>query len=770
MNSRLSIASATLAVVTLLLSVSAGCSAPEGDHEVAESSEGAYGTCPTNAHECSIWGATCNGAVLETCVVDTRGCRVKLVAACDLGCNAGACNTCRTVSEPKQGSSLSDESAFYRDVTKQGSFVFAAWNQRNGIYSGSGYGIAVIDVSIPATPTTRKIVTAATGDYVTGLTSQGNRLFALQKERVQIYDITTPIAPVALGSYAATATPGSWPAFAVQREVSVDGTIMCIGADDGLHIVDVSNPSAPVRRSLFATPAFRPSHVACSGGYAAIVSDTSMRIVDIKNPAAPFLAAEGTLGGHVYDFDGDVLRFDGARVVVASRVHRYDTSTGLLETFDFVPPPAGSAAATLGSVTRATGTGDLPVIDGFELTATELFFRTSTSVGSLDLADPTTAKLRKHVIIPDGVQGLAREGSVLLASGKSGITAVDLTIAPDVVIEPVNDWLSDVATSGSIAYMARQKGGFVISDVRDPKKPVVLSTTRVHATSVALRGHRAYVTVADNGASGGGDELRVYDVASPWEPALLATYVQHRSYAHTRTIDDVHVTTGGRAYAICDGGLLCTFDIQSSVTPALLAKPNLSTYAAYQNRSAFEASGTTVYLAKPDALTVVDLADPLVPVVKGTVTLGGYAGAGSENTRIALAGTTAFVLYDCFYTPGSAGNRCLDVIDVSNASAPVVIGHTRFSARYQNVDGWDHDTIGTFRLAADRLYLTTRAGGVVVIDVASPSQPKVLARLWTSRFANEVFVTGRFANTNAGQPYNAYGSQGRTQVIEMCKP
>ena len=106
--------------------------------------------------------------------------------------------------------------------------------------------------------------------------------------------------------------------------------------------------------------------------------------------------------------------------------------------------------------------------------------------------------------------------------------------------------------------MARGKGGFVITDMRDPVRPVVLSKTAAHATSIALSGHRACVTVADDGHAGGGDELRVYDVASPWEPKLLGTYVQQRSYANTRTIDDVHVTTGGRAHAICDGGYLCT--------------------------------------------------------------------------------------------------------------------------------------------------------------------------------------------------------------------
>lgn len=740
------------------------CSSSAGD--AAESTESDVGTCPNDAHECAAWGATCNGDTLETCVVDARGCRVRLVETCDLGCSAGACNTCRRLSEPKLGASLDDQSAWYRHAVKRGDFVYAPWDERHQQYSGPAYGLAVVDVSNPAAPVTADVVTFAAGDYSTRLAVSGDKLYALQKDRAQIYDLSTPTNPVALGSYAATATPNAWPTTATQRAISVDGTIACIAADDGLHVVDVSSPSAPARLGLVPSPGYRSSAVAFAKGYAAVVAYDTLRVVDVRVPTAPVVAAEVKLGGVVYDFAGDVLRFDGARAWVASQVSHYDTTTGLLEAFDFTPSTPSSAA----SITRVSALAGLPVIDGFVLSGDDLLFRTSSSVGSIDLAHAGGPAMTKHVVT-GSVRGIAAAGKVVLASGDEGIEAVDLSKAPDVRIQPSSDWPAGAETHGSVAYLARGSGGFVILDVRDPVAPTVLSKTDAYATSISLDGHRAYVTVADDGRLGGGDELRVYDVESPWEPRLLGAYVEHRSYASTRTMDDV-VASGGRAYAICEGGQLCAFDVSAGGAPSLLARTaSLAQYVAYGNRAAFTASGTRVYLAKPDALTIANLADAANPVVEGSLALGGYAGAQSEDTRIALGagGATAYVLYDCFYdTP--AGLRCLDAIDVSNPAAPAKLGHLAFAAGYTQVEGWDHSDVGEMRVVADRLYLTTPAGGVVVIDVSNPATPAILGRLWTKGFANGAFVTGRFATASVGQPYGASPGSGSTQVIEMCKP
>jgi hypothetical protein len=741
------------AFFSCFLLVATACSAAPA--EDSDTSEGAYGTCPTNEHECPAWGATCSGATLETCVVDARGCRVKLTETCDLGCNAGACNTCRAASEPTLGSSLADLSAWYRHAVRAGQYVYVAWDERHGQYSGPGYGLAVVDVSTPNAPVATKTMPFAAGDFIGRLAVSGDRLYATQNGRLQIYDLADPTTPSALGSYAIASR---------MVDVSADGTIACVGADDGLHVIDVSKPAAPVQLALLATPSFRPSTVVCKNGFAAMAADGTLHIADLRVPSAPVLVADAPITGKVYDWAGDVLRFDGARVWIASSVYTNDTFSGAIDAFDL------DSVASPPTLTRAGGGAKLPWINGIDVDGTTLSFRTSNAVGTIDVSTMSSPKLTKHVVVPDGILGMAHDGPTFFASGTHGITSIDVRKAPDVVLTPTNDWLSETVVVGSLAYMARGTGGLVISDMRNPKKPVILSTVRVHATSVSLSGSRAYVTVSeDSGKMGTGDELQIYDVASPWEPHLLGSYTYARSSVYTRTLWDVRATSSGRAYAVCDGGVMCTFDVSGSA-PVLLGTSYVTTYAGYMNASAFAEDEDFLYLAAPDKLTVADMTDPTKPALPGTLKLGGYAGAGSQDVRIARAGKTVFVLYDCFYDAATAGQRCLEIIDVSTPAAPALLGKTSFNALFGQASGWDHDAIGPMRLVADRLYVATERTGVVVIDVSTVSAPKEIARLWTSAFVNDVFVTGRWATTNAGESYEAPAWSGVDQAIEICRP
>jgi hypothetical protein len=69
--------------------------------------------------------------------------------------------------------------------------------------------------------------------------------------------------------------------------------------DNGLQIVDVSNPASPVLRSSLALPAFEYANgVAVAGGTAYVSgSNNQLYAVDVRTPAQPTLLDSRTIPG-----------------------------------------------------------------------------------------------------------------------------------------------------------------------------------------------------------------------------------------------------------------------------------------------------------------------------------------------------------------------------------------------------------------------------------------------------------------------------------------
>ena len=174
--------SVTIPLVLALVGATA-CTRESESADVALAVE-AIGTCPSGAHECAAWGASCAGDTLRTCVFDVDGCRKLIAEPCSLGCASpsatnATCATCNALAEPKRSSSSGVSSTFYKDVVRDGNVAIALWRGRNGIYEEARGGFATIDLTNPDALKTLTTTTFTSNEDVRSLRIEGHRLYGI---------------------------------------------------------------------------------------------------------------------------------------------------------------------------------------------------------------------------------------------------------------------------------------------------------------------------------------------------------------------------------------------------------------------------------------------------------------------------------------------------------------------------------------------------------------------------------------------------------------
>gem|GEM_PF-1040669 len=162
----------------------------------------------------------------------------------------------------------------------------------------------------------------------------------------------------------------------------------------------------------------------------------------------------------------------------------------------------------------------------------------------------------------------------------------------------------------------------------------------------------------------------------------------------------------GKVFAGADGTCTITasnsgFSAQSIGTVRSFTPTALSFLAIPGYANNVDVSGRYAYVAAGEAgLVVVDVANPRVPVIVGTVDTPGNA------DDVKVVGNLAYV------ADGPSG---LQIVDVSNPAAPVILGAVDTPG-----DAQDVAVHGNLALVADG------PGGVQVIDVSAPAHPVLI--------------------------------------------
>jgi hypothetical protein len=164
-------------------------------------------------------------------------------------------------------------------------------------------GVSAVNVSVPATPTTSSFfaaVPAPTGSAFSTAYANGKAYVAYGSAGLRILDVSAPASPALLATL---------PLAGESRGVVVKGSTAYVAAmDGGVHVVDVTNGSVPVKLSTIVTS--RARGIALSGNQVYVATrDSGLVILNVTTPASPVwltnvrgidvenVAASGTIVG-----------------------------------------------------------------------------------------------------------------------------------------------------------------------------------------------------------------------------------------------------------------------------------------------------------------------------------------------------------------------------------------------------------------------------------------------------------------------------------------
>ena len=477
-------------------------------------------------------------------------------------------------------------------------------------------------------------------------------------------------------------------------------------AEDGLRVVDISNPASPTQTGALPLSGNAVA-VQVSGSFAYVALEQGgFRVVDVGNPSNP--VPRGWLNLYAVDIalyqNYAVVAGDGTTSVnvtnpdnpVETASWSWDAATGVdIEDTGPASPIVRVVGGIWPSGWLATGTLDPSdgSLDGFEdpppITLggepTDVHFRQietpqpiNTCIGPrtthrvVYMADDVLGLAAYHIKCQqlwtqDGPWGnrraLAVTNDAVYAGSGGGIEAFDLSIpfSPSYwAVSPTPDLMFSVEVSGDYVYGLHASGLHIF--LRSPSgteyTEVASLPTGGWAKKAAIFGSYAYVGTEYDG-------LKVVNISNPSSPSIVASIP---FYWVTGLAVNV---TGSRLYA---AEYLATspyyrlkiFDLAANPAAPTLLKtipmPNFITDIAVP--------GSYVYLSvasNPTAkLVIVDASNPPTASVVGTYTFTGGTGQG-----VAVAGTTAYLAVASEYNGTFDG---LKIINVSNPASPMSVG------------------------------------------------------------------------------------------------
>jgi hypothetical protein len=236
-----------------------------------------------------------------------------------------------------------------------------------------------------------------------------------------------------------------------------------------------------------------------------------------------------------------------------------------------------------------------------------------------------------------------------------------------------------------------------------------------------VQGDYAYVADHRSGGNNGSETgvLQIFNVSNPCSP------VSRGSVANPGAETADVAVHGDYAYAAGDTSGLVVYDIQDPDHPFEVSRRNDAAYA----QTLFHDGGTKVYVnyiySPGRQLAIYDVTTPTSLPPPSLYSNNSEWPSASHGWSIRVVGDRAYQ----FLTNGSPH---LEIVDVSNPSAPVHVGGMAWNALAQYGD------LGQLRRLGNYLYWSASpieppagsvAGGLRVVDISNEASPHVVAQL-----------------------------------------
>jgi len=652
------------------------------------------------------------------------------------------------------------------DVFVSSGFAYVAWSDLGG-------GLQIVDISDPSSPTLRASYGLPGNAWAVHVS--GNLAYVANgASGVQIIDVSDPNSPALRSSY--NPVGEVWSVF-------VSGNLAYVAGQAGLGIVDVSDPTSPTLRSLSSEVSW--AGVVFVSGNMAYVGRSGMpnylTIVDVSDPSSPT-----SCGSYEFDterpFDFYVsnglayLAYVGwpyaqleiidvgnpwqPRLVGSCTLPDWDdVGVSVSGGFAYV---AGPGLSIIAVEQRFVGSYDTPGhAGGLFLSGTLAYVADGTTGGLqiIDITNPTSPTLWGSCDTPGGARAVAvSNGLACVADGPAGLQIIDvgnpsLPTLRGSYQEPGE--AEDVHVSGSLAFAAWSSvgsttGGLRIVDVSDPSSPRLVGSCLVWARRVFVSGGLAYVV----GMSDWSEPYclgKIVDVSNPSRPTVLG------SFGPLDDVGDIYVV-GSYAYltetSTIDEGFLRVVDVSAPSSPASVALYSLITRAGgvfVSDNLAYVGVLPRESLSYPGGLQVIDVSDPTSPTLQQSFIAHG------GGLDVAVSDSVAFL---------AAGESGMKTVDVRYPADPIRVGS------YDPLR-WGHAVLVSGDLAYlawghwfehwDELELF---GGLHILDVSDPAQPRPLGRYRSQVNPWRVFLTKDLAYL-AGQ---SSLDEGSLQILDVSNP
>lgn len=261
----------------------------------------------------------------------------------------------------------------------------------------------------------------------------------------------------------------------------------------------------------------------------------------------------------------------------------------------------------------------------------------------------------------------------------------------------VSAWRADgLDVAGSYVYLPQSYGGLIIIDASDPTRPSQVGAYSV--TGGAIEGVDVIDRYAYAAVRGGVKGLFVLDLSDPTHPRKVGHALDDRDIWDVQVVESYAYIVGSYAYAYSDH--LSILDVSDPTQPREIGVHELPFWSldvelvdhlAYVAYSIIPGTG--------GGLIIFDVSDPTQPRQLGEYRLGsGYV------TGVRVSGTRAYLFTDDVL-----------ILDVTDPTHPRRLGAVNTPGDARGAD-----------LVGNTLYLADGSGGLQIIHVLDPNQPRVI--------------------------------------------
>lgn len=507
-------------------------------------------------------------------------------------------------------------------------------------YSDAETGLFVVDVSDPATPALRGKLT---GIGATGITVRDGVAYVGTFETtngpqvsLRIVSLADPDDPAEVGVVETQGRPS---------DITLNGTRAYLAmGQDGISVVDVSDPAAPVVTGIPITETTGAVGVGEVGGQpilAAVVDDAAgndqLRLYSLADPDVPTLLGEDALRTDLFfgPIEMDLVWTSGERIVVGA-------GYGGLQFADAADPanPNVRVRRRTSVANVADGTSRLAT-DGTTILAADVFSGLHTA--NADARDLTAYRPAPNIAL-DVMEDV---GVVYVAHGTYGV----VQLARLILVEPGAargdgfefvgrahgpgwNYTSDLAQTATHVYAADGYGGVQVVEkatLQTVASVLASATAPVRRVAVTSDGSLLLAGIgnADDPLLTSDRVVHLFSLADPANP------VEVGSFTPPVGVGDLDGTGPEVWVADLFGSRLRVYDTSDPASPMPLGDVTM-TGSDFRLARDFD---RLYSLVTASVANVLDVSAPAAPTVLGTVQSAiGYVGLDASGDRLAMAG------------------------------------------------------------------------------------------------------------------------------------